>query len=618
MRIVHSNKQGIKNAGGTLRPTPLNALSPPTSSFTFNPTTGDQPLVVNFTDTSTNGSGTINSWVWDLGDGKTSNAQNPSTTYQFSGVYTIKLTVTDDNGLTSSSEQNLTVNSGSLTGPTASFTVSPATTGNVPFSITTESFSTTGDSAITEHKWTWGDGNETIGGFQNVPHTYNTDGSYTLTLRVTDGNGLFDEATQAITVNAVSNPPPTAVFSRTPSSGEIPLTVDFDANASSDSNGSIVSYAWDFGDGNNGTGVTTSHTYTVAGVYTVTLTVTDNEAATGQTSLSISAAAPGGSGEVISGVIHRTNFEDFSTGLVSASDMQSIGQFEYTTKGFGNGYQNRNLVDVQQDPTGLPTGKWARCINPGGLDAHTFSKAIRAISTEGNNHPVGYEEMWVKIEFFLPPEWATQDQGKLGYSWSNPDGVSPGSNPSNKPEFIYHYFSPNHQKSSGIWPTTKPGLGSYTEQDFVLGLDVYANDSRITNNFSEPIFLVEDADASNFTQKLFRVNTHYVCWTYIKLNSVGAFGNGALIGWWSEDGGTTWKKGVNIPDMDWRGGNTGASGKFQVPGFVRFNGGSGVSFEPGGAPSKNTGVTLTVQDYWYYIKELRTQSDNPFPTIFMV
>ena len=58
------------------------------------------------------------------------------------------------------------------------------------------------------------------------------------------------------------------------------FTCDFDGSLSSDPDGTIGSYAWDFGDGATATGETTSHTYAVADTYTVTLTVTDNKLAT--------------------------------------------------------------------------------------------------------------------------------------------------------------------------------------------------------------------------------------------------------------------------------------------------------------------------------------------------
>jgi PKD repeat protein len=79
---------------------------------------------------------------------------------------------------------------------------------------------------------------------------------------------------------------PTAAFTATPTSGNAPLTVAFDASASSD-DVSIVSYDWTFGDGGTGTGLTPSHTYG-AGVWTAELTVTDNDGLTCSTSEEIS------------------------------------------------------------------------------------------------------------------------------------------------------------------------------------------------------------------------------------------------------------------------------------------------------------------------------------------
>jgi subtilisin family serine protease len=86
------------------------------------------------------------------------------------------------------------------------------------------------------------------------------------------------------------NQPPVAAF--TPSCTGLSCT--FDASDSSDLDGSIVSFAWDFGDGNMGSGETTSHTYAADSTYTVELTVTDNEGATGTTSQDVTVSAGGG------------------------------------------------------------------------------------------------------------------------------------------------------------------------------------------------------------------------------------------------------------------------------------------------------------------------------------
>lgn len=88
-------------------------------------------------------------------------------------------------------------------------------------------------------------------------------------------------------LGTVVNAAPTASFTQTITD----LSVTFNASASSDSDGTISGYSWDFGDSNTGSGVTPSHTYAAAGTYTVTLTVTDNAGATGVTSHNVVAAA---------------------------------------------------------------------------------------------------------------------------------------------------------------------------------------------------------------------------------------------------------------------------------------------------------------------------------------
>jgi len=91
---------------------------------------------------------------------------------------------------------------------------------------------------------------------------------------------------------SVVNQPPTAVLRATPTSGPAPLMVAFDGTGSSDPDGVISSYSWDFGDGSSGSGATTSHQYGSAGSFTPRLTVTDSMGASASTTTTIS-VAPG-------------------------------------------------------------------------------------------------------------------------------------------------------------------------------------------------------------------------------------------------------------------------------------------------------------------------------------
>jgi PKD repeat protein len=84
------------------------------------------------------------------------------------------------------------------------------------------------------------------------------------------------------------NQRPAAVASAAPTSGTAPLAVAFNGAGSSDPDGAVTSYAWNFGDGATGTGAGANHTYTTPGTYTARLTVTDNQGASSSTTLTIS------------------------------------------------------------------------------------------------------------------------------------------------------------------------------------------------------------------------------------------------------------------------------------------------------------------------------------------
>ncbi len=117
----------------------------------------------------------------------------------------------------------------------------------------------------------------------------NPDTTYAYTVKMRDvlGNEGTASAPESATTQSIPNQPPTAVVSANLTSGVVPLLVSFDASGTNDSDGTIVSYAWDFGDGINGTGATPSHTYTAAGSYTAEVTVTDDDGATDTASVLI-------------------------------------------------------------------------------------------------------------------------------------------------------------------------------------------------------------------------------------------------------------------------------------------------------------------------------------------
>ena len=147
------------------------------------------------------------------------------------------------------------------------------------------------DGSIDDYSWTFGDGSIAAGSLSN--HTYATAGSYAVELTVVDNEGAVGTSAMSVTVTDTPPPPPvniapTASFSKACTS----LACTFDAGASSDSDGSIESYNWTFGDGSTAMGTLSNHTYSAAGPYTVELTVVDNEGAMDTSAMSVTVTAP--------------------------------------------------------------------------------------------------------------------------------------------------------------------------------------------------------------------------------------------------------------------------------------------------------------------------------------
>ena len=151
------------------------------------------------------------------------------------------------------------------------------------------SASSDSNGTIVSYAWNFGDG--TTGSGVTVQHSYTAPGTYTVQLTVRDNDGATDSTTAQVSVAPVANQPPHAAFSYSPTNPTPGAWVHFDASASSDPNGTIVSYAWNFGDGTTGTGVSVYHQFTSASTYSVRLTVRDNDGATDSVTRSVVVAA---------------------------------------------------------------------------------------------------------------------------------------------------------------------------------------------------------------------------------------------------------------------------------------------------------------------------------------
>jgi PKD repeat protein len=236
--------------------------------------------------------------------------------------------------------------------PNGGFTISqnPAKTNT---SITFDaSASHDPDGTIAKYEWDL-DGNGTYetntGSKATVTHTYSAEGEYTVGLRVTDNGGATGTAVQTLTI--INNLPPTASFTATPSVQKKGEPISFSAAGSSDPDGTIAKYEWDFdGNGtyetNGGSNPVISHSYTTPGTYTVGLRVTDNGGKTATTTRPISI----NSGEVskysdsvlaTAGLAHYWRMGETSgTSFADSAGSSPAGTFGEPTLGVPGGVAN--------------------------------------------------------------------------------------------------------------------------------------------------------------------------------------------------------------------------------------------------------------------------------------
>ncbi len=191
--------------------------------------------------------GDIVAWSWDLGDGTTMTGPEVSHAYERPGTYTATLTVRDGADLansTATSTLRVLVNDPPVPAPGPERHVAVGEI--IPFD---GSASVDRDGRIIRYAWAFGDGS--TGDGAQVPYAYAAPGRYQATLSVTDDSGTSSSTRSASALIVVNAPP---VAKAGPDQLVTASEVSFDGSGSSDPDGAIASYAWDFGDGTTGTG----------------------------------------------------------------------------------------------------------------------------------------------------------------------------------------------------------------------------------------------------------------------------------------------------------------------------------------------------------------------------
>ncbi len=211
--------------------------------------------------------GQLESYNWEFGDGNLSNYKTPQHKYSDDGNYTVILTVIDNDG----GEGQATMYVAVLNRPPTAEITSSVQVVNTHTKLYFNATVSDSDGVVDLTYWDFGDSNNAMG--LAVVHEFENDGIYTINFTATDDDGAQAIATLIITVKNVA---PNAHFSITPLQGNTTTIFSFGSN-SSDTDGTITNYTWEFGDGNVSYGPTVEHQYAESGNYTITLRIWDDD-----------------------------------------------------------------------------------------------------------------------------------------------------------------------------------------------------------------------------------------------------------------------------------------------------------------------------------------------------
>jgi PKD repeat protein len=261
---------------------PADASCPPVASFTADHTQVVPGTTVHFDATGSLSSdpGGITEYDWDFGDGSTEvdGPASPTTshTYPTKGNYTVTVTVKDagtPSGVVSPPTAIAVTQS-----PVAQLVVTPSSIEVGQTATLNATGSSDPDGSIVSYEWDYdGDGTyDATTGTPSSPHVYDTIGSYTPKVRVTDDDGAVDVKAASLNVHN----PPVVTFTASPTLTAPGVNVSFNGSGSSSSDpGGITEYAWDFnGDGtfvSSGITPTATHAYSSKGHYAAVLRITD-------------------------------------------------------------------------------------------------------------------------------------------------------------------------------------------------------------------------------------------------------------------------------------------------------------------------------------------------------
>lgn len=263
---------------------------PPVASFTTTPSSAPTGTAITFDGTASyDPDGTVVSYSWAFGDGATGIGSVVTHSYGLAKTYTVTLTVTDNGGVTGSTNSQVTIGDKP---PVVSFTPSP-TTANTGQTITLTISSSDPDGTISTTRVDWGDTITQLysGPITSATHSYSSTGSstsqiFTIVVTATDNNASYTSISSQVTINDRVPVPSFNPSSTSLVTGQnVTLTI-----SATDSDGTVTSLKVDWGDGNidtlSGTATSDTHSYISTGastskIFTIAVNATDNSGSTG-------------------------------------------------------------------------------------------------------------------------------------------------------------------------------------------------------------------------------------------------------------------------------------------------------------------------------------------------
>jgi PKD repeat protein len=257
---------------------PVASQNPPVAVIKVSETSVEAGQPITFDGSDSHGDNGVKSFAWDFADGTNSGEPIVDHTFNQAGTYEVTLTVRDNQDLSGSDTVRIEVRPSTevppVDPPQAKISASQ-TEADVGEVITFDGSGSVAPGAAVSYQWDFGDNSAPTSGV-TVDHAFGTAGTYDVSLTVTNESGE-DTDTVQIKINDVVEPtgtpgPPVQAVINGPDQGLVGETLNFDGGFST---GNIVSYKWDFDDGNKAEGMAASHTFGEAGLYQVTLTVSD-------------------------------------------------------------------------------------------------------------------------------------------------------------------------------------------------------------------------------------------------------------------------------------------------------------------------------------------------------